>query len=83
MKKAVSINARTAGARQNFIERESIMEMVNMRTTMNFVGGKDDAGCGLYLLEAGLAAVVGGMAFGPVGFGLVTGFLLTVSNPCK
>ena len=59
------------------------MKKVNFIKTKQLAGGKDDPGCGLYLLETGLAAMVAGMAFGPLGFGMVTGFLLTVSNPCN
>ena len=46
-------------------------------------GGQDNAGCTLYLIETGLVAMIGGMAFGPVGAGLAVGFLVSVPNPCK
>jgi hypothetical protein len=46
-------------------------------------GGKDDAGCALYLLETGLVAIAGGMAFGPLGAGFVVGFLVSIPNPCN
>jgi hypothetical protein len=59
------------------------MKRVSLIKTKQLIGGKDDPGCGLYLLEAGLVAMVGGMAFGPVGFGMVLGFLAAVPNPCK
>jgi hypothetical protein len=59
------------------------MEEVMTNELVNMVGGKDNAGCALYLLEAGLVAMAGGMAFGPVGFGAVVGFLWTVPNPCR
>ena len=58
------------------------MEKMSINETRKVSAGKDIAGCGLYVLEAGLVAMVGGMAFGPLGFGMVLGFLATVPNPC-
>ena len=58
------------------------MEEVMTSELAEVVGGKDDAGCALYVLEAGLVAMVGIMAFGPAGAGFVIGFLAAVPNPC-
>jgi hypothetical protein len=63
--------------------KEPIMKKLSGSQLTELTGGKDDPGCSLYLLETGLVAMVGGMAFGPVGVGLVAGFLFSVPNPCN
>jgi len=59
------------------------MQKLNESQLRHITAGKDDPGCSLYLLETGLVAIAGGMAFGPVGVGLVVGFLVSVPNPCN
>ena len=59
------------------------MERIDISQTKCLTAGKDDPGCALFLLETGLVAMIGSMAFGPMGAGLVIGFLVTVPNPCN
>ena len=59
------------------------MKKIEVSQLKKIKGGQDDAGCVLYLMETGFVAIIGGMAFGPVGAGLAVGFLVSVPNPCK
>ena len=59
------------------------MKKLNCSQVKEYAAGKDDAGCALYVLESGLVAMAGGLAFGPVGFGMAVGFLFSVPNPCN
>jgi len=59
------------------------MKKLTVSQLTKTTGGRDDPGCTLYIMETGLVAIAGGMAFGPVGIGLVVGFLFSVPNPCN